>query len=121
MLHVETVEPHTFSLLNQLMKMPELKDHSLVGGTALSLLYGHRKSDDLDLFSFKPFDNTVIIAALEAKFGSSFENRATNPNFGIFGFLDDVKIDFIRHDNLLIRPQLNLNGIRMYSTEDIIA
>ena len=51
MLHLKTVEPHTFSILKQLLKLPELLDFSLVGGTALSLLYGHRKSVDLDLFS----------------------------------------------------------------------
>ena len=33
MLHLETVEPHTFSVLKQLMEMPELKGFSLVGGT----------------------------------------------------------------------------------------
>ena len=48
MLQTETVEPHTFSILKQLMEMPELKDFSLVGGTALSLLYGHPISVDLD-------------------------------------------------------------------------
>jgi hypothetical protein len=121
MLHVETVEPHTFSLLKQLMKMPELQDISLVGGTALSLLYGHRKSDDLDLFSVKPFENANIIAALEREFGSSFENRSAKPGFGIFGFLNDVKVDIIRHAHPLIRSQLNSNEIRMFSTEDIIA
>ena len=57
MLHLETVEPHALSVLNQLMTIPELKDFSLVGGTALSLRYGHRKSVDLDLFSNKPFEN----------------------------------------------------------------
>jgi len=41
--------------LKQLMKMPELQDLSLVGGTALSLLYGHRKSDDLDFFQLNIF------------------------------------------------------------------
>jgi len=35
------------------MEMPELSGFSLVGGTALSLLYGHRKWVDLDLFSEK--------------------------------------------------------------------
>jgi predicted nucleotidyltransferase component of viral defense system len=103
------------------MKMPELQDISLVGGTALSLLYGHRKSDDLDLFSVKPFENADIIAALGRKFGSSFENRSAKPGFGIFGFLDDVKIDIIHHAHFLLRPQLILNDIRMFSTEDIIA
>ncbi|MGK2864950.1 MAG: nucleotidyl transferase AbiEii/AbiGii toxin family protein [Chitinophagaceae bacterium] len=81
------------------MEIPELKDFSLVGGTALSLCYGHRKSVDLDLFSNKPFDNTNIIAALEKKFESSFVSRSTNPRFGIFGFVDDVKIDIIRHQH----------------------
>ena len=37
MLRIETVEPHTFSVLNKLMQMPELKDFALVGGTALSV------------------------------------------------------------------------------------
>ncbi|MBK8389931.1 MAG: nucleotidyl transferase AbiEii/AbiGii toxin family protein [Saprospiraceae bacterium] len=30
--------------------IPELQEFHLVGGTALSLLYGHRTSIDLDLF-----------------------------------------------------------------------
>lgn len=121
MLHVETVESHAFSILNQLMEMPELQDFSLVGGTALSLLYGHRKSVYLYLFSFKRFDTTDIIATLERKFGSKFENRSTKPKIGIFGFLEDVKVDIIRHAHPLIRSQLNFNEIRMFSTEDIIA
>ena len=121
MLHLETVEPHTFSVLKKLLAIPELKDFSLVGGTALSLLYGHRVSVDLDLFSNKPFENASIITALEKKFKSSFVNRSTNPRFGIFGFVEDVKIDIIRHPHLLIRSELTIDDIRMFSTEDIIA
>lgn len=57
MLRLETVEPYAFSILKQLLEIEELKDFSLVGGTALSLLYGHRVSIDLDLFSNKSFEN----------------------------------------------------------------
>ena len=121
MLHNKTVEPRAFSVLEQLMTMPELRGFSLVGGTALSLLYGHRMSVDLDLFSDKLFENSFIISAFEKKFKSSFVNRSTNPRFGIFGFIDDVKIDIIRHPHPLIRPEINTEGIRMLSTEDIIA
>ncbi|MDX2048814.1 MAG: nucleotidyl transferase AbiEii/AbiGii toxin family protein [Chitinophagaceae bacterium] len=103
------------------MKIPELKDFSLVGGTALSLLYGHRKSVDLDLFSNKPFENSVVIKALEKNFKKSFVNRSTNPNFGILGFVNEVKVDIIRHHHPLIRPELNREGIRMFSAEDMIA
>lgn len=121
MLQVETVEPNTFSVLKQLMEMPELKGFSLVGGTALSLLYGHRMSVDLDLFSNKLFENEIIIGSLEKKFKDSFVNRSTSPRFGIFCFVDAVKIDIIHHPHTLIRPAKNIDGIRMFSTEDIIA
>ncbi|MDQ6843787.1 MAG: nucleotidyl transferase AbiEii/AbiGii toxin family protein [Bacteroidota bacterium] len=108
MLQIKAVEPHTFSVLEQLLQMPELKDFSLVGGTALSLLYGHRMSVDPDLFSNNVFDNGVIVHALEKKFKSSFVNRSANPRFGIFGFVNDVKIDLIRHPHPLIRPLLTM-------------
>jgi predicted nucleotidyltransferase component of viral defense system len=107
--------------LNKLMQMPELQEFALVGGTALSLLYGHRMSVDLDLFSNKPFENIEIINALEKTFGSAFDNRSSNPRFGIFCFVDEVKIDIVRHPHPLIRPQFEFEGIRMFSTEDIVA
>jgi hypothetical protein len=103
------------------MKLPELKGFSLVGGTALSLLYGHRKSIDLDLFSHKPFKNTHLIVSLKKKFGDKFIMEEKPPQFGIFCFIDEVKIDLIRHPHPLIRPEQKLEGIRMFSTEDIIA
>jgi Nucleotidyl transferase AbiEii toxin, Type IV TA system len=121
MLHLETVEPRTFSILNQLMQIPELKDFSLVGGTALSLLYGHRMSIDLDLFSNKPFENSHIIQALKTTFQDSFIMEDKQARFGIFCYVDDVKIDIIRHPHPLIRSELNIEGIRMFSTEDIVA
>ena len=103
------------------MEIDELKGFSLVGGTALSLLYGHRQSVDLDLFSNKPFDNAEVVAVLEKTFGSAFVNRSTNPRFGIFGFVDEVKIDIIRHPHPLIRSEQTTDSIRMFSVEDIIA
>lgn len=121
MLHFETVESNTLSVLNELMKMPELRDFSLVGGTALALLYGHRISVDLDLFSYHPFENEIIIKALEKKFSSSYVNRSTNPRFGIFCFINDVKVDIVRHPHPILRPQLLFDRIRLISTEDIIA
>lgn len=55
MLHLETVEPRTFALLKKIMSIRELKDFSLVGGTALSLVYGHRISVDLDICNDEKF------------------------------------------------------------------
>ncbi|MFM8492969.1 MAG: nucleotidyl transferase AbiEii/AbiGii toxin family protein [Bacteroidota bacterium] len=57
MLQTKTVEPRTLSLLKELCSLPILTHFALVGGTALSLKYGHRLSVDLDFFSCENFDN----------------------------------------------------------------
>lgn len=121
MLHTETVEPHTLSILKKLLGLPALGKFSLVGGTALSLLFGHRKSVDLDLFSALPFNNDTVIKGLTKEFGKLFDNRTSTPQFGIFCFVDQVKVDLVRHPHPLIRPLHDEDGIRMFSTEDIAA
>jgi predicted nucleotidyltransferase component of viral defense system len=121
MLHFETIEPGTFSVLSQFNKAQAFGQFSLVGGTALSLLYGHRTSVDLDFFSHEPFDNQIIVKELENEFGSAFMNRTRNPRFGIFGFVDEIKLDIVYFPHPLIRPLQVIEHIRMYSTEDIIA
>ena len=68
MLHFETVEPHTLELLKELMGKPYLSTFNLVGGTALSLQLGHRKSIDLDLFSKEEFDGAKLLESLEKDF-----------------------------------------------------
>ena len=50
MLSLQTVVPHTLELIKGLMDKPSLKETRLVGGTSLALQYGHRSSDDIDLF-----------------------------------------------------------------------
>lgn len=121
MLHIKTVEPHTFSILKELMTIPELLNFSLVGGTALSLLYGHRMSIDLDLFSNKAFENWSVTEALKNRFQDKFVMEEKQARFGIFCYIDEVKVDIIRHPHPLIRPETTVEDIRMFSVEDIIA
>ncbi len=103
------------------MAIPELQDFYLVGGTCLSLRYGHRKSIDLDLFSTTDFDTNSIVQVLEKNF-SGFEYRNTGNTIGIFGFIDDVKVDFVKYYffKQIDKPQIE-DGIRMYGDRDIIA
>lgn len=60
MLQTQTVESGTLSILRDLMTIPELNGFELVGGTALSLLYGHRTSIYLDLFSTQKFERSDL-------------------------------------------------------------
>ncbi|PIF30197.1 nucleotidyltransferase AbiEii toxin of type IV toxin-antitoxin system [Flavobacterium sp. 9] len=50
-LHFNTVTPLLRTILEDLMQAEEFDSFRLVGGTALSLYYGHRMSADIDLFS----------------------------------------------------------------------
>jgi predicted nucleotidyltransferase component of viral defense system len=121
MLHLKTVEPDTFSILEKLMTLPTLNDFSLVGGTALSLLFGHRISEDLDLFSDSIIEKSEIILELQNKFGSDFHYEDKGAKFGVFCFIHAAKVDIVKYPHPTIRPILNVDGIRMYSVEDIMA
>jgi len=121
MLYTETVEPDTLRLLKKLMRLEVLKDFSLVGGTGLSLRFGHRKSVDLDLFSTKQFDNLVLLEELR-KEGISFQETFSSSKLGIFGFIEGIKVDLVRHHYFSLIDEIQeVDGIRIFSDKDIIA
>lgn len=121
MLQTQTVEPGTFALLKQLMVLPELANFHLVGGTALSLLYGHRESIDLDLFCPTEFDTESIDQIFRDTFSEKYITDESKPFFGIFCYINNIKVDLIKYRFPLIRPVTEIEDIRMFSTEDIMA
>ena len=121
MLHTKTVDPRTLSLLKKLMSIPELANFSLVGGTALSLQYGHRISIDLDLFSTEPFDYFSITTALQNVFDDNFEYENKESRFGIFCFINSIKVDIIKYKHKQIDTTITEDSIRMYSSSEIAA
>lgn len=121
MLHFETVEQNTIALLNKLMTLPQFKLFYLVGGTALSLKYGHRISVDLDLFCNEKFDNNIIIEALEKEFGKELEYEGGFSKFGVFCFINNIKVDLVYYPHPIIQQIEQHENIRMYATEDIAA
>ncbi len=119
MLHTSTVEPRTLGLLKSLMAEPDLRDFTLVGGTALSLRIGHRQSYDLDLFGLPDALNIPMISALLLDYGS-IEPQTTSKN--IFSVLvNGIKVDFVRYQYPFLHPFSTEEGIRLASLEDIAA
>lgn len=121
MLHIKTVEPGTLSLLKDLMEIRSLQPFSLVGGTALSLRYGHRSSVDLDLFYHEEFDSTLIEEELKSNFGDDFFTEGGHKNFGIFCYIKKIKVDIVSFPHLPIAPFEIEQRIRFYSSADIAA
>jgi predicted nucleotidyltransferase component of viral defense system len=103
------------------MQLDALKNFCLVGGTALSLKYGHRTSIDLDLFSNEKFDHAVIVNALEKEFADQLNIESQNTRWGIFCFIRDIKVDIVYYPHPIIKSAETIDGIRLYSSEDIVA
>ncbi len=120
MLREETVEPSTLELLKQIVSLPELKQFRLVGGTALSLLFGHRKSIDLDLFTDQPFEKGTLIPALEDAFGRLITTNERSKNI-YQCIIRDVKVDFVSVKDPFLNPIQIINEIPFADIKDLIA
>ena len=117
-LYLEAVSDDLIHLLHRLMAAEPLKQFYLVGGTALALHYGHRKSIDLDLFTSAPFDAAKLNELLDREFGLNEASVETNT---VLGQIDAIKTDFIAHQYPIIGETITIDGIRLASVEDIAA
>lgn len=118
MLQTATVASSTLELLKRLQAEPLLNNARLVGGTALSLQIGHRKSDDLDLFSVDPLDMMALQDLLVNNYGFVPSVIAENT---LIGFIQGVKIDVIYHPFPWLDDAIEEEGFRIATKKDIAA
>jgi predicted nucleotidyltransferase component of viral defense system len=120
MLHLNTIDETTFALLQSLSAKEYLSLFALAGGTSLALQIGHRKSIDIDFFAFENADMNEISIYLENDYPNIAIRRTTK--VFIFCNINNIKSDFVNHSNHhLVNPLITINGIRMYSKQDIAA
>jgi hypothetical protein len=118
MLQSESLDEKTFDLIRRLLEKEYLNEFFLVGGTGLALQIGHRKSDDIDLFSISGFDQVKTLENLESDFGFSMDYMEANT---LKGSIDGIKVDLLTHGYRHIKPPVNFESIRIASPEDICA
>jgi predicted nucleotidyltransferase component of viral defense system len=118
MLQIQTIEPKTLELLKKLMQKEYLNSFVLVGGTALALQLGNRKSIDLDLFSTADFLSDKLLIELLKEFDVVINNQQMQT---LISSINNIKVDFIRFHYPFIRPLIFIDTIRMASIEDISA
>lgn len=118
MLQQNTVESGTLGILKHLMRLPELEQFALVGGTNLALRLGHRHSIDLDLFTNETFDLSAVWEAIRSAYPQVI--RLDERGQTLLANIEGVKIDLTRHAYPYLRPVENLDGIRLLSIPDII-
>jgi predicted nucleotidyltransferase component of viral defense system len=105
-------------LLKKLQNKEYLDEFFLVGGTALALLYGHRKSIDIDLFSNFNFDAGKLLENLSTDFQFQLFFSAENT---IKGSINGIQIDLIAHRYPMIGTPVITEGISILAVEDIAA
>jgi len=118
MLQKEAVDAATLELLKSLQSKEYLHGFYLVGGTALALFNGHRRSDDIDLFSVNSFDTAEMLENLAQDFDFVLLFSAVNTLKGSIG---DIKVDLIAHRYQLLYEPVSEDNIIILSEQDIIA
>jgi hypothetical protein len=118
MLQYQTIEPGTLQLLKSLQAMPLFQGLRLVGGTALALQLGHRKSIDLDLFGRLEADPLEILEALEESHTVSVIKESKNIHIYM---VDGVKVDFVNYKYSWIDEPVVDSDITLASVKDISA
>ena len=128
-LHYETVTTVLINTLNALMSNPIFNDFNLVGGTNLSLRFGHRVSDDIDLFTDVEY-GSLDFTKFEKELSKMFPYFDNPDKSGIVGFGrmyyiginedNAVKLYLMYTDQFLSGPEI-INGIRFESINQIAA
>jgi hypothetical protein len=100
------------------MDSPLFAGQRLVGGTALALQLGHRRSIDLDLFGKITCDNDELQDGLRQL--GTLSVRKESPNIKIYT-VNDIKVDFVNYPYEWIDDMVVEDSIRLASPKDIAA
>lgn len=115
-LHKQTVSHSLLSILEDLMKIPDLDDYLLVGGTSLALRYGHRDSEDIDLFTSKTI-SSELWKVLSEKPNSELLYRGS---YTLTFQEDGIKVDLAKWNIDFIQPD-TIENIRLANPLDVFA
>jgi len=111
----KAIDSKTRQVLIKIRETQVLENFYLAGGTALSLILGHRKSIDLDFFSssFPKFE--ILVAKLK-----TLNPKVINQDKGTLDlYIDDVKVSFLEYKYPLVGDFLEFDQVKVASLEDI--
>jgi len=117
-LQLHTVQSDTLELLKVLMKIPELGDFNLAGGTSMALQVGHRMSYDLDFFGNRPFTPEEITDLVYPVGDIEIAHKTRNI---LTININGIKVDFVNYRYPLLKPIKILMEIRLVDLSDIAA
>jgi hypothetical protein len=118
----EGLNDSLLDVLYRFQKEPLFKEFHLVGGTALTLLIGHRVSDDIDLFTKEKLNKDKIF-----RYCQNFQKDVEIINdddtiYQLYFPQIKLKIDFVQYPFKLLDPIINTDdGLHILGKNDISA
>jgi len=117
-MHSETLEPKTKRVLDALVHSGIIGSFYLVGGTALAIELGHRRSIDLDFFSAEDFRT----ADLKERLTDAGDLVVVGEEDGTLHVtIDGVKVSFLRYPYPCLFPLVDFEGVVLADERDIAA
>lgn len=114
--YTETIPQTTQSILDNIKDISDIENFYLSGGTALSLLLGHRESEDLDFFTKNSFQPIILQQKLLQR--GTLENVQIDEGT-LNLFMNNVKLQFLNYPYTLLEKLIPWNGINLSSMIDI--
>lgn len=118
MLHYSTIHTETLELLRKLHNIDFFQEMRLVGGTALALQIGHRKSIDIDLFGHYAVDEFEVSNQLKQL--GTFRVIKKSENI-LICIINDIKVDIVKYPYPWLHHPVKQDGLLLASSEDIAA
>lgn len=117
-MHTEAINKKTKRIFEEIGSLDVIKKNFyLAGGTALALIYGHRKSIDLDFFTRENFDNKKILKEIKKNFDIKILSQEDDT---LHILIDNVKLSFFKYDYKVLFPFVKYNkDINLASPIDI--
>jgi len=119
MLQKETAAPDIIEMIIELQSCDLLKDFILAGGTALSLQLGHRKSEDIDIFSTNKHDYKKIFEFINTKYKEV--EVIYKDEYSLQLLINGIKVDMVSIKGKVLETPKNDDGITLFGLKDISA
>lgn len=105
--------------LGRIGKLPQAKTLHLVGGSAIAVHFGHRRSEDLDIFSLTPnIDLHAVRASLALSVSSLVVRGETDVMLKVAA--DGAIVDFVRYPYAPLEPPTpGPGGVLLASVRDL--
>lgn len=91
----------------------------LAGGTALSLMFGHRESEDFDFFASEDFDPQELFSFCQSHFPDRQIENILEAENTLWITVDTIKMSFFVLKRPMLEPLIETSYFNMASVRDI--